>query len=411
MSASPTAQEQLLIELINRARMDPAGEAARYGIDLNQGLAPGTLSAAPLAPLAGNALLHAASAGQSVWMLRSGVFSHTGRGGSAPWDRFEDEGYRWTAAGENIVWRGTTGGLDPTAAVLGHHRTLFLSAAHRENILGEFREIGVAQAMGRFQGYNASLVTEGFASAAGRAFVTGVAYTDRDGDRFYDAGEGRSGVRVDWLGDRGGAVATAAAGGYAVAVPLGLEGAARVAVAVGGATINATLTMDGGNAKLDVIGGRILAASESLALGAGARDGLLLGIEDLRLVGNGAANRLVGNRGDNVVSGGGGDDALRGGAGDDMLFGGAGDDRFTGGSGRDTFAFVAGGGTGDDVITDLAAGDRLRVDVAGAPREAAWIAGQAEAEAGGWRLDLGDGASVLVLGVGQAALADALVLA
>lgn len=35
-----SAAEQLLIELINRARLDPLAEAQRLGIDLNAGLAP-----------------------------------------------------------------------------------------------------------------------------------------------------------------------------------------------------------------------------------------------------------------------------------------------------------------------------------------------------------------------------------
>ena len=38
-----SASEQLLIEMINRARLDPEGEAALFGIDLNQGLSTGTL--------------------------------------------------------------------------------------------------------------------------------------------------------------------------------------------------------------------------------------------------------------------------------------------------------------------------------------------------------------------------------
>ena len=42
--ATPTDQEQLFLELINRARLDPAGEAVRYGIDLNKGLAAGTIT-------------------------------------------------------------------------------------------------------------------------------------------------------------------------------------------------------------------------------------------------------------------------------------------------------------------------------------------------------------------------------
>jgi hypothetical protein len=48
-----TAAEQLQLELINRARLDPVAEAARLGIDLNEGLAAGTISAAAKQPLVG----------------------------------------------------------------------------------------------------------------------------------------------------------------------------------------------------------------------------------------------------------------------------------------------------------------------------------------------------------------------
>ena len=41
-----------MMELINRARLGPSGEAARFGISLNEGLACGTISAAAKAPLA-----------------------------------------------------------------------------------------------------------------------------------------------------------------------------------------------------------------------------------------------------------------------------------------------------------------------------------------------------------------------
>lgn len=41
---NPSDYEQLMLELINRARAAPGAEAARLGIDLNQGLDPGTIS-------------------------------------------------------------------------------------------------------------------------------------------------------------------------------------------------------------------------------------------------------------------------------------------------------------------------------------------------------------------------------
>ena len=53
-----TPLEQYFLELVNRARANPTGEAQRFGLsDLNQGLSPGTISASPKAPLAPNQLL------------------------------------------------------------------------------------------------------------------------------------------------------------------------------------------------------------------------------------------------------------------------------------------------------------------------------------------------------------------
>ena len=52
-----TAVEQMILELINRARLDPAAESARDGIDLNEGLPAGTISAASKQPLAMNETL------------------------------------------------------------------------------------------------------------------------------------------------------------------------------------------------------------------------------------------------------------------------------------------------------------------------------------------------------------------
>ncbi|MCZ7599534.1 MAG: hypothetical protein M5U09_19860 [Gammaproteobacteria bacterium] len=43
----PSAIEQLMIELINRARSDPGAEAARFEIDLNDDLDPGTIADTP----------------------------------------------------------------------------------------------------------------------------------------------------------------------------------------------------------------------------------------------------------------------------------------------------------------------------------------------------------------------------
>jgi hypothetical protein len=65
-AAAPSALEQYMVELINRARANPAAEAARYGIDLNEGLAAGTISAKAKQPLAISPNLIVSSRAQPV---------------------------------------------------------------------------------------------------------------------------------------------------------------------------------------------------------------------------------------------------------------------------------------------------------------------------------------------------------
>ena len=364
-NASISAQEQLMLELINRARMDPAGEAARYGISLNEGLASGTISGAAKAPLAFDYDLNQSAAGHSSWMLNQDIFSHSGAGGSSSNERMRSAGYDfegWWGSGENISWRGTTGTVNITNSIYEQHKSLFLSEGHRENTLGNFREVGISQELGGFTKggvtYNASMITQNFARTGNEAFITGVAFSDKDGDRFYDVGEGRSGIVVDWLGNSGGAASTASAGGYSVRIPTGLDGWARVAVDVGSVTLQASLDMTGTSVKLDVINGRILASSTDMVLGANAKGGLLLGAANTDLAGNGGGNGLVGNKGANTLSGLGGNDTLKGGAGADRLVGGLGADLLKGGAGADDFVFAAGHSTpgARDTIADFARG-------------------------------------------------------
>lgn len=415
-----SAQEQLVIELLNRARLDPAAEATRYGISLNDGLSGGSLSSAPKAPLAWNADLGESSALHSEWMLATDTFSHTGASGSSPSSRMASAGYSFSgswSAGENISWRGTTGSVDPTAMALEQHKALFQSAGHRVNILGDFREVGVGQELGGFARsgvtYNSSMLTENFAKTGTRAFVTGVAFQDRDGDAFYDVGEGTGGVTFDWLGNSGNAVNTGSAGGYGVAIPTGLSGSATIAVTSNGSTQQAVLTMTGTNVKLDLINGSILAASTDLTLGNGAKDGRLLGMASVDLIGNASDNRLEGNKGANDLYGGGGSDTLLGAGGNDRLEGAAGNDSFTGGSGSDSFVFrdVAGSSTGQDRISDLGSGDKIVIDLMGSlPSEAAWEDSHISGVTGGYTLALDDGSRIFVAGTTLSALENALTL-
>ena len=73
-----TANEQLFLELVNAARLDPLGEAARQGIDLNEGLARAPIARFRPRPrsqaLAPNAQIQQAAADHGQWMLDTDTF-------------------------------------------------------------------------------------------------------------------------------------------------------------------------------------------------------------------------------------------------------------------------------------------------------------------------------------------------
>lgn len=305
-----SAAEQLMIEMINRTRLDPLDEAARFGIDLNEGLAANTLDGKPRQVLAPNELLHAASEAHSDWMLANDIFSHTGANGSSPGDRMAAAGYDFTgryANGENLTWRGSTGAIDLDRMMQeNHHKALFLSAGHRTNMLSDFyREIGVSQQEGTFtssgKDYNTSMVTVNFALSGAPVFLTGVSYTDTDGDGFYSIGEAQAGVS---LGAGGKTVQTSATGGYAIS----LAAMSQVDVSLGGIAL--TVDLSRGNGKLDLVGtDRVLTSVDTVLEGA-AGSLTALGVEGIALTGHDGADVLIGNDGDNVLDGRGGMDIV-----------------------------------------------------------------------------------------------------
>lgn len=335
--AQHSATEQYLLELINRARLDPQAEAARYDVNL------GSISAAAKQPLAGNDDIAQAAEGHSAWMLATNTFSHTGSGGSSAGDRMESAGYDFTGSwtwGENISWRGTTGSINLKSFVDAQHAGLFRSDGHRANILSQtFREAGVGIETGKFGGYNAAMTTEDFAKSGNAVFLTGVAFTDGDGDNFYTPGEGLGGVSIHLTSSSGTqqSITTSAAGGYVAKTVAG----ETYAISLSG--VNVTLTMPDGNAKLDLIGSGSVASSTSVKLGAGTVNAKLLGVADLDATGNTLANTIVGNKGSNEISGG------------------AGADTMSGGGGNDTFTLAEGETDGDE-ITDFSANDFLRFE-------------------------------------------------
>jgi len=209
-----TDEEQLLLELINWARANPEAEAIRFGIGLNDGLPPGTISAAPKPPLAPNSLLFSAAGAHSQDMIDRDFFDHVNPSGEGPWDRIAKVGYPARAWAENIASH-----LSASDA----HEALFGSAGHRLNLLRDsYREIGVG-VRERFPWE--VIVTEVFATRLGNPFLTGVAFSDAIvADDFFSVGEGLDGVTITATATSGGmayTTTTGPSGGYSLPVPYG----------------------------------------------------------------------------------------------------------------------------------------------------------------------------------------------
>lgn len=368
-----TAQEQLVLELINRARLDPLAEAARQGIALNEGLAPGTISAAAKQPLAPNAQITNAARGHSQHMLNVDQFAHEGIGDGTPGSRMTAAGYAFTSfgLGENIAFVGTTGTIDPTASAIDNHDNLFIDKGiagrgHRVGMLdADFREVGIGNIIGVFtsQGnnFNTAMLTQDFAVGNGNVFVTGVAINDTDNDNFYDVGEGRGSVLVS-VGSSGTGLGndfTEAAGGYGIGFA-SRTSPVNVSFSGGGlaAPVTVTLANVTQNVKVDLLGTNEVLSSGSTTMVSGVVTLGLLGVANIFGFGNAAANVIIGNRGGNFLAGAAGNDSLFGAAGNDIIVGGQGRDFMTGGPGNDTFRFMTLTDSGKtpgarDVITDI----------------------------------------------------------
>lgn len=254
----PTAQEVLVIELINRARFDPAAEATRYGIGLNDGVTGTPITTDRKPPVTVNLLLTDAARVHSQWMLDSDIFSHTGANNNSPTDRMITAGYAFTGSwsnGENIAFGGTTASsIDLTQYAFTHHEGLFKSAGHRVNILAAgFREIGIGQKQGYFftegKNYLSSMLTEDFAKSGNSYFLTGVVYADTNNNQFYDVGEGLDGITITTNGKSYPVYST---GAYSIPLTSGIYDIAITGTALAN-TVNYQVQISNANIKLNVV--------------------------------------------------------------------------------------------------------------------------------------------------------------
>lgn len=306
------AQEQYFLELVNRARLDPASEAERQNIDLNRDLAAGTITTEAKQPLAANALLQIAAEDHSLWMLDANEFSHTGQNGTDPGDRIEAAGYEFEGSwtwGENLARLLSTAAVDADMAVGEHFNGLYASEGHRENMFNaSFRETGVAQELGTFtwsgKDYSASLLTHKFAKTGTDLFLTGAVYSDTDDDLFYSIGEGQTDAVIS-IGES--AVSTGPSGGYALAV----AGTTSTDVTLEHNTtvVDVTVTFHESNLKLDLVDGVVVTSGDTV-LGDGGMDLRMIGGFDASITGNDQDNTIYIGRGDNAINGAGGQDVV-----------------------------------------------------------------------------------------------------
>lgn len=252
-------EEQLIVELVNRARADPPAEAERYGLELNQDVQEDRLiSESPKQPLAPHQALTEAAGLHSEDMLRRNYFGHNTPEGITPSDRALAAGYP-VGAGENIAWAGQSN-LDRRQEVYDRHRGLFESVGHRLNMMREsFREIGAGVRYGSFtQGLTqlpSIMVGTLFGNRGGDYFITGVAINDLIArNDFYDMGEGLGDLTITATlegSDESYTEVTGPTGGYSIQVPNGIYTVTASGASLPGPFVVRGVEVDDANVKVD----------------------------------------------------------------------------------------------------------------------------------------------------------------
>lgn len=267
---NPSAEEQYVLELINRARSNPTAEGiflaettdpqvlaayAFFNIDKNK-LKTDFAGYPVRPPLAFNPKLMTAARNHGQDMYDNDFQGHTGSNGSQLADRLGVVGYTgWTWAGENVAARsyhvtyGHIGlNVDWGVASLGHRKNIM---SYEEGV-PVFSEIGISALHKSPSGANTGpvILTEVFGNA-NRPYLLGVVYRDLNNNNFYDVGEGLSGVTVMPSAGTYFAV-TSESGGYAIPVTSSM-GNITVTASGGALTSPVVLSATTGteNVKLD----------------------------------------------------------------------------------------------------------------------------------------------------------------
>ena len=428
----PSEEEQLMLELVNLARANPSQhmkdifDAGDPGVDtaisffgVDRALAESQVSGlGSLAPLAWDARLARSAETHNNLSMQYDQQSHDLPDEASIGQRFTDAGYDFRNAAENTYSYAN----DPFYAHAGFYIDWGPTASgiqqppgHRDTILNPvLRDIGIAYEPFTGTDTGPNVVTQHFAEpfdTSASYKLVGVVIDDRDGDDFYDIGEGKGGISISAANAAGNVIATTTtwkSGGYALAlaagdytvtfsgISLGADqsfavrmGAANQSLNVetGGpvgaavAEIHSNVSFSGAFASYDdfadaiaavgngeaidvtdssAVGnvGPLTVAADNVAIrGDSLFDGsfkLASGRANIELIGATNAN-LVGNDLGNRLFGSSGDNSFSGLAGNDDIFGGYGNDSLNGGTGDDILRGGAGidtyiGGPGDDIF-------------------------------------------------------------
>lgn len=200
----PSGDEVVMLELINRARSNPAAEGQRLvdalnviypnggsGVDLAQTLSD--FAGFPYRPpLAFNANLNAAAQAHLADNFRLGIDSHDSPDGTPPSIRVQQFGY-YAFGGENC--NGTAGYTVSLRPSTTHANYELADPGHRENILEDGKSLGNVEFGTSFLsagGWN----VEDFGRNLTPPILTGVVFHDNAATGFFASGEGVSGVVV-----------------------------------------------------------------------------------------------------------------------------------------------------------------------------------------------------------------------
>jgi len=245
--SQPTAQEQEMLELINRMRLNPVGELDLlinsanadvnfaldyFNVDLDV-LQTQWVNLQPVQPLAWSDQLQEAAQNHNQLMIQADTQSHQLPGELNLSQRIGKTGYNWSTVGENVytyadsVFHGHAGfaidwGFTSTGIQASH--------GHRNNIMNlNFREVGLsiipendpATQVGTL------VITQNFGSRFnfGNSWLMGVVFDDQIiDDQFYSVGEGLGGINVTAVNTTTNerfTTTTWNAGGYQMQLPTG----------------------------------------------------------------------------------------------------------------------------------------------------------------------------------------------